>query len=163
MSLRSRPSNSLSISSSCLRTSSARLTSRRANASSTLRSCAGGRLGPEGKSGTGRGLAAGDDGRQVTVDLDFHLVDAQLAVEHEAGRLAAEVGQRVDRLGDLRLDEPAHLEDAVRDLAEFGVELRGQVLVGHGLVPGNNARLSAAYTVLGIAEEWLRTVSRSGR
>ena len=36
----------------------------------------------------------------------------------------------------LLLDEPAHLEDAVGDLAQLGVELRGKVLVGHGLFPG---------------------------
>ena len=50
------------------------------------------------------------------------------------GDLGAEVRQRIDRLRDLRLDQAAHLEHARGDAAQLGVELGGQVLVGHGLL-----------------------------
>ena len=60
-------------------------------------------------------LAPGDDGRQVSVDLDFHRVDHFLLGQHLRRQFAVEVGQRVDGLGELRLDEPAHLQHAGRD------------------------------------------------
>ena len=82
-----------------------------------------------------RRLAPRDDGREVAVDLDLHRVDALLLRQHLRRRLAAEVGQRIDRLRHLRLDEAAHLEHAGRDAAEFGVELGGEMLVVHGRSP----------------------------
>jgi hypothetical protein len=46
-----------------------------------------------------RGLAPRDDGGQVAVDLDFHLVDALFGLASTwVHRLAAELGQRIDGL-----------------------------------------------------------------
>ena len=101
-------------------------------------------------------------GETASLVLDRELRVNQMEVEIDRD-LSAIIARRQPTARDLRLDEAAHLEDAVRDLAEFGVELRGQVLVGHVCFPGNGARLAAPYTVLGIAEEWLRSLSRSGR
>ena len=55
-------------------------------------------------------------------------------------------GALEDGLRDLRFDEAAHLEDAVRYLAQLGIELGGEVLVAHVRVPGNDVVL---YTVSG--------------
>ena len=70
-----------------------------------------------------RRLAARDDGRQVAVDLDFHLIDPDLLAQHLCRRVAAELAERVDGLGHLGLDQAAHFEHAIGDAAEFVVEL----------------------------------------
>ena len=63
----------------------------------------------------------------------LHLVDALFhPLQHLRGGLAAEVRQRIDRLGHLRLDQAAHLEHAVGDAGQLGVELGREVLVAHG-------------------------------
>jgi hypothetical protein len=86
-------------------------------------------------------LAPGDDGRQVAIDLHFHLVDRLFLRQHVRRRIAAEVGQRVDRLGDLRLDQAAHFEHAGRNAAQLGIELRREMFVAHVRFP-SVARLS---------------------
>jgi hypothetical protein len=50
-------------------------------------------------------------------------------------RLGAELRQRVQRRRHLSLNQAAHLEHAVGNAAEFGVELRGQVFVVHAGLP----------------------------
>ncbi len=53
-------------------------------------------------------------------------------VEHLGGDVAAEGDERVDGARDLRLDHPAHLEDAGGDAAQLGVELGGKMAIVHG-------------------------------
>jgi hypothetical protein len=72
-------------------------------------------------------LTTHDDRRQVAVDL--HLVDALLGADHLGGQLGTALRQRLDRLGDLGLDQSTHLEHAGGDAAELGVKLAGNVLV----------------------------------
>jgi hypothetical protein len=71
-----------------------------------------------------RRLPPRDDRRQVAIDLQFHAVHPLFLSDHLRRGLAAEMGQGVDRLCDLRLGEPAHLEHAGGDVAQLGVELR---------------------------------------
>ena len=82
-----------------------------------------------------RRLTPRDDRRQIAVDLDLHRVDVLFLRQHLRCRLAAEVGQRVERLRDLRLDQAAHLEHAGRDAAQLGIELSGKMLVAHPNLP----------------------------
>ena len=56
------------------------------------------------------GLAAGDDGREIAVDFDFHLVDALFLLQHMGGGFFAEVRQRVNGLRNLRFNQAAHLK-----------------------------------------------------
>ncbi len=80
-------------------------------------------------------LAAGDDRRQVAIDLDLHRVDDLFLLEHVAGDVAAEGAQGLDGLRDLRFHEAAHLQHARGDAAQLGVELGGEMLVGHVVAP----------------------------
>jgi hypothetical protein len=65
------------------------------------------------------------------IDLDFERIDLLFASEHLRCGVAAEIGQRIDGLRDLRFDEAAHLEHAGRDAAQFGIELGREMLVAH--------------------------------
>ncbi len=57
------------------------------------------------------------------------------------------VRQRVHGLRDLRLDHAAHLEHARGDAAQLGVELGGQMFVGHDLLSGRRGnRLHGSFT-----------------
>ena len=81
-----------------------------------------------------RGLAPGDDGRELVVDLHFHGVDALFRGIDLLHGLDAEARQRIDRLADLGLDQAAELHDARRDAVEFAVELAGKVFFVHRLL-----------------------------
>jgi hypothetical protein len=80
-------------------------------------------------------------------DLDVHRVDPMLGFQHLGGDVAAEGRQCVHGLRDLRLDDAAHLEHARRDRAQLGIELGGQVFVGHDLLSGRRgSRLHGLFT-----------------
>jgi len=82
-----------------------------------------------------RGLAAADGGNDLVIDVHFHLVDALLGLDHLLGRFQAHVGERIDRLVQLRLHQPAHFEHVGGDGVEFGIELAGDVFVAHAGAP----------------------------
>jgi len=83
---------------------------------------------------TRRRLTTRNDGRQIGVDVELHLVHALFADQHGAGRLATEMGQGVDGLRHLRFHQAAHFQHAGRNAAELVVELAGEVLFRHVLV-----------------------------
>ena len=59
-----------------------------------------------------------------------------ILAQHLRSDLGIELGQRVDGLDHLGLDQTAHLEHSVGDAAEFRVELGGKMLFGHAISPG---------------------------
>lgn len=79
----------------------------------------------------GGGLATADGGDDLVIDLHFHLVDAVFVLHHLLGRFQAHVDQRIDRLVQLGLDQAAHFEHVRGNGVQLGVELAGDVFVGH--------------------------------
>jgi hypothetical protein len=78
-----------------------------------------------------RGLAPAmmdDSSRSISTSI---AVDAGFHVGDLAGRLGAELCQRIDGGADLRLDQAAHFHDAGGHAGEFAVELAGEVFVCH--------------------------------
>ena len=61
--------------------------------------------------------------------------------DHALAELEIALGQRLDGIADLLLDEPAHLGDLAGDLLQVGVERLGGVVdpggvFGHCVFPG---------------------------
>ncbi len=81
----------------------------------------------------GRNLETGSDEAQVAggrlmerehadallIDLGVHLVHVFVALNHFARMFAVAIDQRLDRLGDLSLDQSAHLEQTSAQAAQI--------------------------------------------
>jgi hypothetical protein len=69
------------------------------------------------------------------VGLDVHPVDFLVARDDLVGEFAVAVNQRVDRLGDLALDQPAHFEKGCAQAAQLFLiaEIGMQVRLIHGI------------------------------
>ena len=68
-----------------------------------------------------RGLAQGEQLEREVVDLDVEPVDRVVALDRDARERAIALGEAAHRLGDLILDEPAHLQQARAELAELAL------------------------------------------
>ena len=84
-------------------------------------------------------LTARDDVAALFVDLDFHRVQTFFGSDHLVGDLRVEAVQRQHRVHDLRFDEAAHFENLRRNEVQVGIELTGEVFVGHVVLPSGTA------------------------
>ena len=66
----------------------------------------------------GGGLMEGEQVEAALVALDIHPVHFGVAGDYRAGLFGIAIDQRADRLGDLTLDQPAHLDQSGAQLAQ---------------------------------------------
>ncbi|VVD30862.1 conserved protein of unknown function (plasmid) [Paraburkholderia dioscoreae] len=76
-------------------------------------------------------LATSDDVAQLFIYLDFHRVQAMLVGDNLLNNIEVEGVQRLHRTSNLLFHQAAHLEQPGGYQIEVGVELAGEVLVGH--------------------------------